>query len=278
MLDTRSLQKHNDNGVLYLTGPKMEQLPGIKHLFSTRHGGVSQGCYSEMNLSFTRGDEEAAVSENYRRIAGCLGTTPDRIVCTYQTHTSNIRKVTIDDAGKGVTRPKDYVDVDGLVTDIPGLALGCYVADCVPVLLADPVKKVVAVLHAGWRGTAGKIAAKGVKMFTEEYGSNLSDIHAVIGPSICRNCYEVGQEVMDAMRSAVAPEHYELIYSPRKKEGKYQLDLWETNRWILVEAGVSPETIEVTDLCTCCHPKDLFSHRVTGEKRGNLGAFIMIAE
>ena len=273
---SKSLKVHDHNGVIYLTGPKMEMLPEIRHLFSTRHGGVSTGCFGEMNLSFTRGDDPEAVSENYRRIAKCLGTTSDRIVCTYQTHTSNIRKVTEEDAGKGVTVPKDYVDVDGLITDVPGMALGCYVADCVPILLADPVKKVVAALHAGWRGTAGLIAAKGTRMFVEEYGCDMKNIRAVIGPSVCKNCYEVGEEVIMAMKEAVLPEHFPLICSEGKRPGKYQLDLWETNRLILMEAGLLPEQIEVTDLCTCCHPEDLFSHRVMGDQRGNLGAFIMI--
>ena len=259
--------------VIYLTYPAFEKLEGIIHGFSTRLGGVSRGIYSSMNLSFTRGDEEEAVKENYRRIAQAIGFRTEDIVTSDQTHTANVRKVTEADRGKGITVPRDYQDVDGMVTNVPGLVLATFYADCVPLYFADPVKRVIGLSHSGWRGTVAKIGKVTVEKMKEEYGCHPEDILAAIGPSICQDCYEVSEDVIEEFKTAFAGEYQERLYY-KKKNGKYQLNLWEANRLIFLEAGIPEANISMPGICTCCNPEFLFSHRASHGKRGNLAAFL----
>lgn len=271
----------------YLTFPMLEKLPCVRHLFSTRTGGVSEGIYASMNLSFTRGDDEQAVYENFRRIADVLGAEPSQIVCTDQTHTTNVRVVTGEDRGKGVCKQKDYTDVDGLITKEKGIVLATFYADCVPLYFVDPVKEVIGLSHSGWRGTADGMGRVTVMRMQQEFGCNPSDIYAAIGPSICRECYEVSRDVAEAFEAAFEADEFlrdahafsQIISycDDRQKEaGKCQLDLHKANWWILRSAGVSAEHISVTDVCSAHNPDYLFSHRKTDGKRGNLGAFLCL--
>ena len=261
--------------VLYLTYPLLENTGIVKHGFSTRIGGVSEGVLSSMNLSFTRGDDENAVRENFRRMARALDVEEDSFVFSHQTHTTNVRKVTLKDKGKGLMKPLDYQDVDGLVTDVPGLCLSTFYADCVPLYFVDPVQKAIGLCHSGWRGTVGKIGLVTVQKMQEEYGSNPEDIIAAIGPSICQDCYEVSEDVIAAFQRRFDKKHWESLYY-KKTNGKYQLNLWKANEIVLEEAGVLKEHIAVTNLCTCCNHEQLFSHRATQGKRGNLAAFLAL--
>ena len=261
--------------VPFLIFPALEETGTVVHGFSTRLGGVSEGMFSSMNVSFTRGDRKEAVRENYRRLGAAIGFSCEELVCSDQTHTTNLRVVTEEDRGKGFARPKDYTDVDGLVTDVPGLTLATFYADCVPLYFVDPVRRCIGLSHAGWRGTAGKIGKKTVELMREQYGTRPSDLAAAIGPSICQDCYEVSQDVIEAFQEAFEERFWpELFYA--KENGKYQLNLWRANELTLLEAGLKPERIAVTDLCTCCNPALLFSHRASHGKRGNLGAFLML--
>ncbi len=262
-------------GVPFLQFPLLEETGIVNHGFSTRLGGVSTGVCSTMNVSFTRGDKEEAVRENYRRLGAAMGFDCADLVCSDQTHTTNIRTVTEDDRGKGFTRPRDYTEIDGLVTHVPGLMLATFYADCVPLYFVDPVKKAIGLSHSGWRGTVGKIGKKTVERMREEYGSDPADIRAAIGPSICQACYEVSSDVIEAFQKAFLEDHWPDLYYD-KKNGRYQLNLWKANELIFREAGILPEHIAVTDLCTCCNPGLLFSHRASHGKRGNLGAFLML--
>ncbi len=264
-------------GVTYLTFPALETLPGILHGFSTRLGGVSEGIYSSMNLSFTRGDREEAVQENFRRISGALGFSPEDIVASSQTHTANVRVMTEADKGNGVTRPGIYKDVDGMITNVPGVILATFYADCVPLYFVDPVRMAVGLSHSGWRGTVGKIGAETVKRMGEVYGSKPEDIYGAIGPSICQECYEVSGDVILEFQKVFEEKDWENLYY-RKENGKYQLNLWEANRRIMEDTGILPEHISLPGICTCCNPEFLFSHRASKGKRGNLGAFLGIAE
>lgn len=264
-----------ENGVVYLTFPKLEETGVVQHLFSTRAGGVSRGIYASMNLSYTRGDEKEAVDENFRRIATCMGCEPADMVCSDQTHTDNIRIVTAEDKGKGVIRPKDYRDVDGLITGEEGIVLCTFFADCVPLFFVDPVKRAIGLTHSGWKGTVQKIGKKTVEEMQKSFGTDPQDVHAAIGPSICQDCYEVSEDVAEAFRKAFREELWDsLFYETRP--GKYQLNLWEANRQILLESGILEQHIEVTDICTCCNPEFLFSHRASHGQRGNLGAFMRL--
>ena len=264
-----------NKGVTYLTWPEFEKIPGFVHGFSTRLGGVSEGIYSSMNLSFTRGDKEEAVRENYNRISAALGFSPEDIVTSDQTHTANVRVITAEDRGNGITKPRPYTDVDGMITNVPGLVLATFYADCVPLYFVDPVHKAVGLSHSGWRGTAAGIGAVTVKELQKHYGTRPEDIYAAVGPSICQDCYEVSEDVILEFQKTFSRELWKDIFY-RKENGKYQLNLWEANRQILLGAGILPEHISMPNLCTCCNPEFLYSHRASQGKRGNLGAFLGI--
>ena len=172
----------------YLTYPSLEETGIVRHLITTRLGGVSKGEFSSMSLSFTRGDREEDVKENYRRIGQVLGCPPENMTASQQTHTTNIRRVTSADRGMGVTRPLDYQDIDGLMTDEPGIALVTYYADCVPLLFVDPVHRAIGTAHSGWRGTACRMGQCMVKTMGEDFGTRPEELYTAIGPSICQDC------------------------------------------------------------------------------------------
>lgn len=260
--------------VEYLTFPLLEETGIVRHLFSTRLGGVSEGIYSSMNFSYTRGDDSNAVDENYRRIADVLGCEVSDIVCSDQTHTTNIRVVGKADKGKGILFPKDYTDVDGLITDEEGIVLATFYADCVPLFFVDTKRRAIGLSHSGWRGTVGRMGARTIEEMGRVYGTKPEDVVAAIGPSICRDCYEVSEDVAEAFVQEFSKPGQDKEILDEKGGGKYQLDLWRANQIILTEAGVRPENIQVTDICTCCNPEYLFSHRASQGKRGNLGAFL----
>ena len=256
--------------------PLLEKCSFITHAFTTRMGGVSTGDCTSMNLSFTRGDDEAAVRENYRRIAAALGTDAKQFVCSDQTHTTNVRRATKADAGKGVVIPKDYTDVDGLITNEPGIVLSTFYADCVPLYFVDPVHRAIGLSHSGWRGTVNKMGQVTIEAMKREFGSRAADLYCAIGPSICQDCYEISRDVAEEFMKAF-PEHVNDILL-QKSEEKFQLDLWKANEIVMLKAGILPEHLAVTNICTCCNPTELFSHRASKGKRGNLAAFLMIKE
>ena len=246
----------------------------VEHGSTTRIGGVSEGYWSSLNLCSTRGDDRAKVLENMRRVGEIFSVSLDRFVCSMQTHTTNVRTVTEADAGKGTVRERDYDDVDGLITNEPELVLGIFTADCVPLYFVDPVHRAIGLSHSGWKGTVGRIGRKTAERMRQEFGTEPADLVCAIGPSICQSCYEVGPEVAVRFEEEFAGREKEILLP--KSGGKYLLDLWAANRIVLEEAGVRPENISCTELCTCCQPELLFSHRATGGKRGNLGAFLML--
>ena len=259
----------------YLSFPILEKTGMVRHGFSTKHGGVSEGDFATMNFSFNRGDRAEHVLENYRRIAAALDQDINKMVVSYQTHTTNVRTITEEDMGKGVVRERDYKDVDGLITNIPNIMLVTFYADCVPLYFVDPVKRAIGLSHSGWRGTVGKMGKVTVECMKQEYGTNPKDLIVCIGPSICKSCYEVGQEVADEFQK-LFDQKKSLQILEDKGNGKYQLDLWKANELILMEAGVLREHIAITNTCTNCNPDLLFSHRRTGTHRGNLAAFLAL--
>ncbi len=261
--------------VLFLSYPLLEQTGIVNHGFSTRIGGVSEGIFSSMNLSFSRGDDEACVRENFKRMAEAIGVEPDSLVFAAQTHTTNVRKVTAGDKGKGIVYPLDYQDVDGLITNEPGICLTTFYADCVPLFFIDPVHKAIGLSHSGWRGTVGRMGQETLRRMKEEYGTEAEDVIAAVGPSICQACYEVSEDVIEKFKEAFGEIYWrELFY--KKENNKYQLNLWKANEIILLEAGVRKENIAVTNVCTNCNSDMLFSHRATKGKRGSLAAFMAL--
>lgn len=269
----------NKNGLPCLVFNGWERYGFQDHLFTTREGGVSEGIYASLNLGFRRGDEPERVLRNYGRVAQALGGTVEDMVCSDQTHTANIRIVTAQDRGKGVVLPRDYTDIDGLLTNEPGIILGCLFADCVPLFLLDPVERVVGICHSGWRGTVAQIGAVAVEKMEKTYGCLQKNIVAGIGPSICGDCYEIGGDVAEEfMRFSFRHAILKKDSVGNGEEQKYHLNLWEANRRILLGAGLLEQNIYVTNLCTCCNREHMFSHRGSGGKRGNLGAFIRIRD
>ncbi len=295
-----SCQGEAEGELEYLTFPALSGLDMVGHLFTTRTGGISTGDCATMNLSFSRGEEREIVLENYRRICRALSAesadmasfptpadvvtptdvvipadvvTPADVVASAQTHTTNIRRVTAQDRGRGVVREQDVENIDGLITDEPGVVLACFFADCVPLYFVDPVRRAVGLAHSGWRGTADHMGACMVRKMEEAFGSKPSDLIAAIGPSICRECYEVGGDVAAEFERdfSTAP-----VVTPGRVPGKYQLDLWLANKLILLRAGIPEENISVTDICTCHNPGYLFSHRASHGRRGNLAALLYI--
>ena len=249
----------------------------VKHGFSTRLGGVSTGIYASMNLGQSREDDPEKVQRNYRIIADTIGVSTEWMVCSDQTHTTNVKVVTKEDAGKGLLQPKDYQDIDGLITNVPGLCLVTYYADCVPLLFLDPVQKVIASSHSGWRGTVGHMGEITIQKMQREFGCRPEHILAAIGPSICQDCYEVSEDVIQQFQQAFPENIWADLYY-RKENGKYQLNLWKANEWILLNSGILPEHLAVTNLCTCCNSDLLFSHRASHGKRGTLAAFLALKE
>ncbi len=230
-----------------------------------------------MNLSFTRGDHVEAVQENFTRICSAIGVSKEKVVCSKQTHTTNVLRVTQEHIGNGVDKENVLEDIDGLVTNIPGICLCTSYADCVPLYFVDPVQKVIGLSHSGWRGTVGKIGQVTIQKMVTEYGCQVADIVAAVGPSICQSCYEVSVDVIEQFKEAFASEHWASLFYATSPE-KYQLDLWKANEIILREAGVSPQHIAITNVCTACNSEDLFSHRITNGERGNLAAFLALEE
>ena len=261
--------------VPYLEYPMLAVTGIVKHGFSTRLGGVSKDCFSTMNLSFTRGDNEADVRENFRRITSAIGVDCESLVFSQQTHTTNVRVVTEEDRGMGFTRKLEYTDVDGLVTNIPGICLVTFYADCVPLYFVDPVKKAIGLSHSGWRGTVGKIGKVTIEAMQKEYGSDPKDIIAAVGPSICQDCYEVSEDVIEQFQKNFKEADWPQLFYKKENE-KYQLNLWKANELIFQEAGILSEHIAVTNVCTHCNSDVLYSHRTTGNQRGNLAAFLAL--
>lgn len=262
-------------GVPYFVFQNLKDTGLVRHGFSTRIGGVSQGHLASMNLSFARGDLSENVRENFCRMGKALGFSPESMVLSRQTHTTNVRLVSEQDRGKGFTVPEDYDNVDGLITNVPGITLATFYADCVPLFFVDPIHRAIGLSHSGWKGTVHRMGAMTLKRMAEEFGTEAKDVKAAIGPSICQDCYEVSEDVaLEFKREFWDCADERLIY--RKENGKYQLNLWRANEIVLLESGIQPRNLAITNVCTCCNPELLFSHRASNGKRGNMGAFLQL--
>lgn len=264
--------------VPYITFPVLSEIPFINHGFSTRLGGISSGYMASMNLGYGGPslDDPANVLENFQRITESMGIDPNTIVRSWQVHKTNIRIVTKEDCGKGLYRERDYNGIDGLITNTPGVTLVTNYADCVPLFFVDPITKAIGLSHSGWRGTVNKIGKITVEYMTKSFGSNPEDIISVIGPSICEDCFEVGEDVAVEFNKAFNLKgDVNHIIKPNNK-GRYQCDLWAANKAVLKEAGIKEDNIHTSGVCTSCHDELLFSHRKTQGRRGSLAAFLTI--
>ncbi len=195
--DKNNIYLNTDGEVPYVQSKAFSGLRGITHGYTTRLGGVSTGIYESLNLGFLVGDDAEPVMENYKRLAESAGFDYTRISTMYQQHTTNILDVKEEDAGDGISKERTHIGYDAQITNVPNIPLFVYSADCVPIILADPISRVVAAVHSGWRGTVQGIGAKVVQKMIEDYGCLPENIYAFIGPSIGPENYEVDQMVID---------------------------------------------------------------------------------
>ena len=273
--------KSGNHTVPLIESPLLQEVRGLRHGFSTRKGGVSKEHLSSLNLGFNLGDEREKVLENFRILGSLFEAKPEDFVLTQQTHSVNVRHVGREDRGKGIFRERDYTDVDALMTDEEGVILSAFSADCVPILFYDKGHRAIASCHSGWRGTHGRILARVIEATQREFSSKPEEIYIAIGPSICKNCYEVSEDVGEAFLDAFPALREETKNaSPieRVSEEKFHIDLWELNRWIALENSIPAENISVSGYCTMERPDLFFSHRYSQGKRGVQGAFIGLSE
>ena len=273
-IKSKTMTLHNADTVPYLTYNSLSEIKIIRHAFTTRLGGVSEGEFTSMNMAFNRGDDPDRVTENYRRFCSSAGFDFNTLVASAQDHHTFVRAVTKDDIGVGITRPRDMESVDALITNERGVTLVTYYADCTPLFFVDTKNKAVGLAHAGWRGTVGRIGEKVIKKMAELYGTDPKKIFAAVGPAISVCCYEV-DEPCAAQFLALDDLSTDKFVFP-KDGGKYMVDLIDANRQILHAAGVPEENITVSDLCTCCNSGLLWSHRATKGHRGTMSAFMCL--
>ena len=268
---------HEKDGVAWISYKALDKIPWLINAFSTRLGGVSEGIYSQMNLAHTVGDDPERVLENHRIIGRAIGIAAEDMVLAWQTHTVNVMKVDDTYRGMGIVKDRPYRDVDGIMTDTPGLCLLTSYADCVPLYFVDPVHKAIALSHSGWRGTVGNIARNTIEEMKKNFGTDPAELIACIGPSIEASCYEVGEDVAAPFREAYTKEESERILTPEAgKEGKFFLDLTQANVFNFINSGIKEENIYRPDRCTACNASWLHSHRASGGKRGGMCAFLAI--
>lgn len=262
----------------------------IVYDFSTRHGGVSKGVYASLNLSFTTGDEQDAIMENYRIWCSGLGVDIAKTVLLSQAHTTNVARVDASNCGQGLLRGR-MQETDGMVTDCKGIALVTYHADCVPLYFYDPVRQAIGMAHAGWRGTVNSMAAVMIRKMEEEFGSVPEDLYTRIGPCISQKYFECDRDVVDAVmamplwdeqQGSPVPGYDiclpEEICTYDAGAGKYHVSLSRLNRAVMLQAGVPAEHIDMADACTYANEDLYFSHRRQGPARGGQAALLMMKE
>jgi YfiH family protein len=257
------LLRHQNNGLIYYRFANLASHDEVTHGVFTRLGGVSPSPYGSLNVGHCVGDEGELVDANHDRVCEALGVSRGDVATAHQVHGSGVAPVGLGHRGRVIPA------TDALITDTSGVALMLRFADCLPVLLYDPARQAIGLAHAGWRGTIAGIGAKTVVAMMEAYGSCPADIIAGLGPCIGPCCYQVGTEVIEAVKANFNPWQG-LLRS--QGDGSFHFDLWEANRRQLAELGV--EEIEVMQLCTACHTDEFFSHRVEGGRTGRFAVIL----
>ncbi|MDO4621120.1 MAG: peptidoglycan editing factor PgeF [Lachnospiraceae bacterium] len=264
----KGMTLHRRADMLWLSFPELDAFSWLKNGYSTRFGGVSEGDYASLNFSISREGSPEHVKENYRRFAETLELNPEHLVCTQQTHTATVIRVGRNEWGNGYGRKPDWTDVDGLITNEPDVVLAIQTADCVPLYFVDPVHHAIGLSHSGWRGTAAGIGRVTIGMMQKEFGSDPREMYAAIGPCVCQDCYEVDEP---------CAKNFPGCYTKPLGNGKYLLDLQGVNRGMFAEAGIPVSHIAMPNICTCCNPDLLFSHRASHGRCGtNCGILAMV--
>jgi polyphenol oxidase len=259
------------NSIPYLQSEVFAQCDFFDHAFCTRHGGASKEDYKSLNMSFREGDEEFRVLQNWSKLAESFAIPLAQFLVLNQVHGDGILVVGTEGSYFSSQTELNY---DAIVTNRPGLAICIKTADCVPVFIVDKVHKVIAVVHAGWRGTASAISAKVIRLMRERYGSLPRDILAAIGPSIGLCCYEVDNVTADAFEAQKNKESF--LFPKASKSNKWMVDLPEANRRQILDCGIPEANIESSGYCTMCNQDIFFSHRGSGGITGRQINFMMI--
>ena len=242
--------------------------------FSTkREGGVSSGAYSTFSICHYCGDNPVNVARNRTLLCRHLGIADNQLILPHQTHGTNIRVITSAD----LQHQPELYDIDALITNLPQCCIGVSTADCVPILLYDPITKAIAAIHAGWRGTVAHIASKNLQQMSATYGTNPTHVKAIIGPSISEDAFEIGDEVYEAFESAGFPmSAIAHRYPAANNTQKWHIDLWQANQICLENAGVMPQNITTCGICTHTHHDAYFSARRLGIRSGRIFTGIML--
>ncbi|GET20820.1 peptidoglycan editing factor PgeF [Prolixibacter denitrificans] len=253
--------------------------PEIVHFSTTRNGGRSEGIYQSLNLGFHSGDKNTHVQANREVLANALDLQPEQLVFAVQTHSADVVRINADVLSwSDEIRREQLNETDALITNESNICIAVKTADCIPVLLYDPQRKAAAAIHAGWRGTVGRIVAKTIEAMQLEYGTQPEDLIAGIGPGIGPRVYQIGPEVVQIVHKQLGENHGFIQYLVSKNEHQKtpHLNLWKANRIQLRESGIRAENIEVAELCTFSHPEDFYSARRDGAATGRLATGIMI--
>lgn len=266
------------DAIEYLEALPLTAADFLLHAFLTRRGGVSTDCFAGLNFSSREGDQPESVDRNWRLLATAFRLDPHCFVVMRQIHGDRIVVIETDNREnlpEGSLLPAEAYACDALVTNLPGLALGVKTADCVPLFLVDPVKRVVGAVHAGWRGTALNIAGQTVDTFLARFSSQPRDILAVIGPAIGACCYEVDAVVYHALEVYAGPGR-DPFFRPAALKDRWRLDLGMVNRCQVEQRGVPPAQIFAADHCTSCQDEVFYSHRRDGGRTGRHFSFLML--
>ncbi len=262
---------HQKKDLVYLTIPAFDTSNMVKHCFTTRKGGASKDIYESLNTSLTKDDIRESVITNLDTVCSAIDIDYRKLVFSDQVHGDIIRVVTEADIGKGLTIESDIKHVDALITNVPGVPLITFYADCVPVFILDPVNKAVGLVHSGWKGTTLKIAVKTINKMSEVYGTKPEDCFVGIGPSIETSCFEIKEDTAQLFKQSF--KNWELFLK-KKDEEHYTADLWYAIRLMLLELGVKEKNITTSGLCTYCNQDLFFSHRRDKGRTGSLSAII----
>jgi YfiH family protein len=262
---------NRSKNLVYLTIPSFSETGLVNHCFSTRLGGESTGKLKSLNLGFYKGEDRVTVLKNHDLLCSAVGIDYKNLVLSDQVHGDTVYVADEDDRGKGITKPSDIKQVDAIITNKRKVPLITYYADCVPLIFLDPVNKAVGLCHSGWRGTVKQIGRKTVERMADIFRTDPKHLLVGIGPSIGKCCYEVDEPVIKELKKSFDCWN-ELVEA--RSDGKWQLDLWKTNKFILLNSGVKEENITLSGYCTACHLDLFYSYR----KEGVTGSLASVIE
>lgn len=257
--------------LIYLTIPSFTDTGMVRHCFTTRQGGVSQGLYAALNTSPYKEEPIETTNKNLDIICRAIGIDYKNLVMTDQTHSDNIKVV-----DEGFLYEKDYsnrelIGYDALITNLPHIPLITFYADCVPIYLLDPVNRAIGLVHSGWKGTTLHIGQKTLEKMRIHYGTRPENCLAAIGPSIEKDCFEIGEDTAEIFKQSFK-DYHDIIFP--KDNGKYLVDLWNVNMQMLIRTGVKQENITESKMCTKCNAELLYSYRRDKGQSGSLSAIM----